>query len=124
MYFFRLTNSSYKHRNTFKDLVGVAPNGVVTFVSDLYPWSTSDKQIVANCSILDILLMLMVFLYKYIIYLWHLIQQIQIFLNKVFLKQSNYFPSLHPLLLIKFHGHGGVHAMKYAFSLSVKYNWP
>lgn len=35
--------------------MGVTPNGVVTFVSDLYPWSTSDKQIVANCSILDIL---------------------------------------------------------------------
>ncbi|KAF2905848.1 hypothetical protein ILUMI_00330 [Ignelater luminosus] len=48
-----LTYSSYKHRNTLKRLMGVAPNGVVTYVSDLYPGSTSYKQIVANCSILN-----------------------------------------------------------------------
>ncbi|XP_044763919.1 uncharacterized protein LOC123320620 [Coccinella septempunctata] len=29
------TYSSYKHQNTVKGLIGVAPNGVITFVSDL-----------------------------------------------------------------------------------------
>lgn len=49
----RLTYSSYKHQNTFKGLIGVAPNGVVTFVSELYPGSTSDKKIVEDCDILN-----------------------------------------------------------------------
>lgn len=49
---FRLTYSSYKHRNTFKGLVGVAPNGVVTFASSLYPGSTSDKAIVQHSGLL------------------------------------------------------------------------
>lgn len=47
----KLTYSSYKHRNTLKGLVCVAPNGVITFLSDLYPGSTSDRQIVQNCGI-------------------------------------------------------------------------
>lgn len=49
----KITYSSYKHRNTCKGLVGVAPNGVVTFVSCLYPGSTSDKKIVKDCGILE-----------------------------------------------------------------------
>ncbi|KAG5880646.1 hypothetical protein JTB14_015622 [Gonioctena quinquepunctata] len=32
---------------------GVAPNGVVTYVSDLYPGSTSDKKIVEDSGILE-----------------------------------------------------------------------
>ena len=50
---FRLTYSSYKHRNSFKGLVGAAPNGVITFISNLYPGSTSDKAIVKHCGILE-----------------------------------------------------------------------
>ena len=43
----------YKQRNTFKALIGVAPNGAITFIRDLYSGSTSDKQIVLHCKILD-----------------------------------------------------------------------
>lgn len=49
----RLTYSSYKHRNTWKLLVGVAPNGVITFVSKAFPGSTSDKKIVEESKVLD-----------------------------------------------------------------------
>ncbi|XP_072159647.1 uncharacterized protein [Bemisia tabaci] len=47
------TYSNYKHSNTFKGLVGVAPNGVPTFSSQLFPGSTSDKEIVRNCGLLE-----------------------------------------------------------------------
>jgi hypothetical protein len=47
------TYSAYKHHHTFKGLVGVAPNGVVTYVSDLYAGATSDKKIVQDCGVLD-----------------------------------------------------------------------
>ena len=47
------TYSHYKHRNTFKALVGVAPNGVVVFVSKLYPGSSSDKVVVEHSRVLD-----------------------------------------------------------------------
>ncbi|KAJ3661671.1 hypothetical protein Zmor_006058 [Zophobas morio] len=48
----KMTYSAYKRQNTVKGLVGVAPNGVITFVRELYPGSTSDKKIVADCGIL------------------------------------------------------------------------
>lgn len=48
----KLTYSNYKHRNTLKGLVGVAPNGVLTFCSSLYPGSTSDKEIVKHSGVL------------------------------------------------------------------------
>lgn len=47
------TYSNYKHRNTLKGLVGVAPNGTVTYLSDLYVGNTSDKRIVQHCGILS-----------------------------------------------------------------------
>ncbi|KAF0748737.1 Uncharacterized protein FWK35_00025099 [Aphis craccivora] len=49
----RDTYSSYKHRNTWKVLVGIAPNGVVTFVSSLFPGSTSDKVITLKSGLLE-----------------------------------------------------------------------
>ena len=49
------TFSSYKHHNTMKALVGIAPSGAVTFVSDIYVGRSSDKQIVKDCGILGIL---------------------------------------------------------------------
>lgn len=36
-----------------KGLIAVAPNGVVTFISDLYPGSVSDKRIVEDCAVLQ-----------------------------------------------------------------------
>jgi len=47
------TYSSYKHRNTWKFLLGIAPNGVVTFVSSLFPGSTSDKVITLKSELLE-----------------------------------------------------------------------
>lgn len=38
------TYSSYTGINSFKILIGVAPNAVITFVSKLYPGSISDKE--------------------------------------------------------------------------------
>ena len=40
------TYSSYRGMISFKDIVGVAPNGVITYVSRLYPGSISVKTIV------------------------------------------------------------------------------
>ena len=42
----RMTFSVYKNRNTVKTLVGVSPRGQVTFISDCYGGSTSDRQII------------------------------------------------------------------------------
>uniref|UniRef100_A0A0K8RD06 DDE Tnp4 domain-containing protein n=1 Tax=Ixodes ricinus TaxID=34613 RepID=A0A0K8RD06_IXORI len=44
--------SPYKRSTTLKGLVGVAPNGVVTYVSKLYPGSNTDKDIVKDCGVL------------------------------------------------------------------------
>lgn len=45
--------SSYKSRHTLKVVTGVAPNGALTFCSDVYPGSTSDVAIVQDCGLLD-----------------------------------------------------------------------
>ena len=50
-----MTFSSYKNDNTYKALVGISPNGVITFVSSLYPGSISDKELTRRCGILDLL---------------------------------------------------------------------
>jgi len=47
------TFSHYKQRNTLKALIGVAPNGCITYVSPLYPGSASDKEIVKQSEILQ-----------------------------------------------------------------------
>lgn len=41
-----LTWSGYKHHNTFKVLIGVAPNSLVTFVSRVLGGHTLDRHIV------------------------------------------------------------------------------
>lgn len=45
--------SHYKGGTTLKALIGVAPNGIITFTSDLYGGSTSDKAITADCGLLQ-----------------------------------------------------------------------
>ena len=47
------TYSSYRGMNSFKVIVGVAPNGVITYVSRLYPGYISDKAIVQESGLLN-----------------------------------------------------------------------
>ena len=42
--------SNYKHHNTAKGLIGVAPSGAITFVSDLYAGRCSAKAITKDCA--------------------------------------------------------------------------
>lgn len=42
---------SYKSHCTMKGLIGIAPHGAVTFVSQLYAGSMSDKEIFKQCGI-------------------------------------------------------------------------
>ena len=50
-----ITYSSYKSHNTFKLLVGISPTGVVTFLSKLWGGNASDKQIVKESGLLNLL---------------------------------------------------------------------
>lgn len=50
------TWSSYKHKNTAKVLIGISPQGVVTYVSETWGGRVSDKHLTENCGILQNLL--------------------------------------------------------------------
>jgi hypothetical protein len=50
-----ITYSSYKSHNTFKLLVGISPKGAVTFLSQLWGGNASDKQIVKESGLLNLL---------------------------------------------------------------------
>ena len=45
--------SAYKNTNTCKLLVGISPDGAITFLSDLYEGSISDRDLVIASGILD-----------------------------------------------------------------------
>lgn len=47
-----LTRHNYRRMNSFKVIVGVAPNAFITYVSQLYPGSISDKAIVEQSGLL------------------------------------------------------------------------
>ena len=48
----RITFSTYKNGNTLKTMIGISPRGVVTFVSDSYGGSVSDRQIIEKSPLL------------------------------------------------------------------------
>ena len=45
------TFSTYKHKNTLKTMIGIAPRGNVTFVSSAYGGTTSGRQIIERSSL-------------------------------------------------------------------------
>ena len=47
------TYSAYKSYNTFKVMIGVAPNGVINYVSPVYGGNASDRHIVQTSGILE-----------------------------------------------------------------------
>ncbi|XP_077535621.1 uncharacterized protein LOC144147377 [Haemaphysalis longicornis] len=50
------TWSRYKNHNTVKFLIGIAPQGVITFISEGWGGRTSDRKVTESCGILDNLL--------------------------------------------------------------------
>ena len=50
------TFSNYKHHNTIKVLIGITPQGTISFVSKAWGGRTSDKYLTENCGILEKLL--------------------------------------------------------------------
>ena len=51
----QMTLSNYKNHNTYKGSIGISPSGAVTFVSDLYSGSISDKELTQKCGLLSLL---------------------------------------------------------------------
>ena len=49
----RITWSSYKHHNTLKFLVGISPNSMITFISNAFCGSISDKEICIQSNFFD-----------------------------------------------------------------------
>lgn len=47
--------SHYKSRTTMKALIGISPSGVINFVSEFFPGSTFDKEIVMQSNFLSML---------------------------------------------------------------------
>ena len=47
------TWSNYKHHNTIKFLIGIRPQGAISFISKAWGGCTSDKYLIQNCHILN-----------------------------------------------------------------------
>ena len=68
--------SNYRAMNSFKVIVGVAPNAVIMYVSKLYPGSISDKEIVKQSGLMnhmasdDLILADKGFLIQDIVFFW------------------------------------------------------
>ena len=45
--------SSYKNHVTLKALIGIAPSGAITFISQLYTGNISDREITSRCGFLS-----------------------------------------------------------------------
>ena len=45
--------SDYKHHTTYKGLLAITPAGSLSFISELYPGSVSDREITYRCGILN-----------------------------------------------------------------------
>ncbi|KAL4719540.1 hypothetical protein ACJJTC_013835 [Scirpophaga incertulas] len=50
----KATFSTYKHKNTLKFLVGASPGGLLTYCSEAYAGSVSDRQIVERSKLFDL----------------------------------------------------------------------
>lgn len=50
------TWSSYKHHNTVKFLIGITPQGAISFLSKSWGGRTSDRHITENCGFLDFIM--------------------------------------------------------------------
>lgn len=48
------TYSSYKSHTTFKSLIGIAPSGHITFISQLYAGSISDRELTVRSGLLNL----------------------------------------------------------------------
>ena len=46
--------SNYKHHTTLKGVIGISPGGAITFISQLYAGSISDREIVVRSGLLDL----------------------------------------------------------------------
>ena len=51
----QITYSNYKNKNTYKGLIGISPSCAVTFISDLYSGSISDKELTRKYGLLSLL---------------------------------------------------------------------
>ena len=51
----KMTFSSYKNHNTYKALIGISPNGAITFVSELFSGAITDKELTKRSGILELL---------------------------------------------------------------------
>ena len=47
------TYSQYKHHNTVKYLIGITPQGTVSYISEGWGGRTSDKYVTEHCSLLS-----------------------------------------------------------------------
>ena len=46
--------SNYKHHTTLKGLIGISPRGAITFISQLYTGSISDREIAVRSGLLEL----------------------------------------------------------------------